>query len=131
MPKLKRLRKLSLAQEQKIWYKKLAASGFDDIEYPNGMMRRTVPESIDNNSKSVVLIESILDYYTMATHFLNEHKFETELDRVIWAYHAEGLGVRSISTVLKKARVCRLERTAIWTIVNRLEVIMKSTYGVK
>lgn len=126
----KKPKKLSFANTQRIWYSKLAASGFEDIEYKNGMMRRTIPQSIDKNRKSQVLIASIQDYYTMATHFLNDYKFETEMDKIIWEYHTEGLSIRSIVSVLKKARVRRMGRDSVWKVVNRLENLMKLMYQI-
>lgn len=122
-------RKLNLQQQTKIWYKKLAKTGFVDIEYPGGEIRRTIPASIEN--KDPLLVQSVQEYYNLASQFLNDYKFQNELERVIWTYHTEGLGVRAIASTLRKARILKRDRTYIWAIVHRLELAMKEMYKVK
>lgn len=117
--------KTKLQKQTDVWYKKLKDKGFDDIEYPNGSIRSCLPQG---GHKDPELQGIIQEYYYMATHFLNDHKFLNELDQVIWTYHTEGISPRNIEKLLKKVKVGKLKRTAIYDTIERLEIIMKQKY---
>jgi len=72
-----------------------------------------------------------LEYYDLATRFLNEYPFESERDRAIWAYHAEGISYRNIAKILRKAKVAKLKKDTIWRIVSELKLTMKTMYLIK
>lgn len=114
---------------QKLWAKKLKDSGFVDIEYPGGTLRSTSPQSFKN--KSLIAFETTREYYILAEHFLHEYQFKTELERVIWEYHANGLSVRDISDTLKKVKISKLKRTAVWEILKRLDAELRTRYITK
>lgn len=64
----------------------------------------------------------------MATKFLNDYKFETNRERIIWEYHTEGISVRDIVKLLKKARLKRVYRRIVWETISKLENTMKKMY---
>jgi hypothetical protein len=108
------------------WYKKLKdETDFVDIEYEDGSMTSCLPRSPRN--KIPYQQELIRDYYYMCYHFLNEHDFTTELEKVIWEYHTEGISVRDIVVVLKKIKI-KTDKTTVGEIVKKLGDIMKSRY---
>lgn len=115
-----------LKSQTTIWYKKLKDSGFVDIEHKSGMVKAGVPNSAHYHDAT--LRELTLDYYRMAQHFLNNNKFETEQDRVIWTYRTEGLSIREIVKVLNKATRKKTNRIRIWKTVQKLEQEMKDYY---
>jgi Mor family transcriptional regulator len=79
------------------WNKKLADSGFIDIERPDGSLKpegdyRTVDHGLQDGRE---------EYYYSAQDFLNQGKFASLLDYTIWKMHAEGISYRQISAELK------------------------------
>lgn len=108
------------------WYKKLADSGYEDIEYKDGSIRSCSPRS--TRAKDPSLRQATQEYYYMSYHFLNEYKFETELEKVIWEYHTEGISVRSICKLLSDTEVAKMSRWAVWDTIRRLETEMKRRY---
>jgi hypothetical protein len=110
-----------------VWYKKLEDQGFDDIEYRDGSLRHA------KGARSVTwerddLKQLVQDYYCMAYHFLNDYQFDTELDKIIWEYHTNGISVRNIAKLLNEAKVCQTDRNHVWKTIKKLEVIMKGLY---
>ncbi len=87
---------MSLPRE---WQKKLAASGFVDIE------RTAAGEDMADylrggglkHDRAAEYAESE-EYYRRARQFLHAHRFASPLERRIWAEHAEGTGYREIAT---------------------------------
>lgn len=75
---------------QKKWGEKLKKSGFKDLEangetMPYGAIKR--PERVS----------SIVEYYTQASKFYWDYKFNTEREKIIWLYHSEGMPYREIA----------------------------------
>jgi hypothetical protein len=108
------------------WYKKLKLQGFNDIEYEDGSIACSVPTGYRN--KVVYQQEIVRDYYYMCYHFLHEHQFETQLHKIIWEYHTDGMSIRNIAETLKKAKIKVLNKSQIDRIVRKLVKIMKSRY---
>lgn len=115
------------------WYAKLAKSNFKDIEKneyeliePSSIFTRTKGRS--ESSLTEVGWAAKRDYYNMATDFLAVHPFESKIDRIIWEYHANGLSCRDIAATLNKVRKKKTDKTSVWEIVHKLEVIMKKMY---
>lgn len=114
------------------WRKKLEKAGFDDIENEN--------ENIDRGSwdfhtaKSKASQQTKTEYYYLATQFLNDHPFETILDKTVWTYHTEALGVRDIAKLLKKLGILNkfqthsLKHASVFNIVKRLKKLMYERY---
>jgi len=109
-----------------VWYKKLKDSGFEDIEQPGGSINIGAPRSIHFQEEDLRQITQ--DYYCMAYHFLNSYEFDSELERVIWDYHTNGLSNRAIGKLLKQTKISKISRDMVWKIVSRLENIMKGLY---
>lgn len=117
-----------LKRQQKIWYAKAKKAGFEDIERNEEELKVNSSTFFIHHKYTRELWESKAEYYRLAEHFLNEYKFESELDRVIWAYHANALSVRNVSATLKKAKIKNVSKSKIHNIVKRLATIMKGRY---
>ncbi len=118
---------------QEIWRKRLAKSGFVDIERPNdetGMLRTTT------TSGSTIPLRRLnwelqAQYYQYATSFLNDYEFDSNLERIIWEYHSNGISTRNISKILNKVRKKKILRMKVWNTITRLRKEMKVMYGIK
>lgn len=115
---------------KQLWYAKLKAKGFNDAERDEYRLRvssvvfkRKTGRS--ESSLTAVAQAAKREYYIMAEHFLNSHLFESRLEENIWAYHTEGLSYRNITKILNKVRKKKLQRTKVWTMINKLETLMK------
>jgi hypothetical protein len=132
MKKLSRTEFLAL---QKFWYQKLADSGFVDIEetrYKQDPLERVASGSTTASSLnkfSPTWVNSKKEYYELATRFLLEHKFETELERIIWEYHTNAISVRNITKLLNKLEF-NASYVTLWRTVNKLRNEMKVKYSV-
>jgi hypothetical protein len=103
------------------WDKKLKAFGFVDIE-----------DTTFNNPQSYTFKDPLMfkvtqEYFYLAGHFLNDYEFESEIDRIIWEYHSNGLSVREISATLKKVKI-KLSKSAVGNKIKKLADIMKDKY---
>jgi hypothetical protein len=107
------------------WYKKLKDSGFKDIEYKDGSIN---PAHLRRQQKHPVYREAIEEYYYMCYHFLHEYKFADEIEKVIWEYHTEGIGVRDIADTLRKVKLSKIKKSMVFYILKKLEQEMKSRY---
>lgn len=88
---------------QKLWYKKAAASGYEDIEQDEDHLKVWTGHRI----KAKYTPEAYLakqEYYIMAGHFLHEHDFESKTEHIVWGYHSEGLSAPEILEILRKKR---------------------------
>lgn len=143
-------KQLSLKEQEKIWYKKLEGlclvCGSTPVKNKKTLKKecptcQTEPgkniEQDEDNLKvwssvfflrnSVEQIQAKQAYYQMASSFLEDHKFETRREEVIWAYHAEGISYRDISRLLKKVRV-KLSHTSVQTVIHKLQIAMYLMY---
>lgn len=121
-PSSKDLKKL-----QKLWYDKLKKEGFDDIEQDENYLKRWDSHWF-NSQYSPEYFQNKAEYYRAAGKFLYEHQFKSELERQIWAKHAEGLTIRDIVTVLRKARF-KLYRRMVHETIQRLTKTMIENLG--
>jgi hypothetical protein len=123
MPKLKEKSYKQLRQE---WYKKLKAEGFNDIERRDGEFKDSwgIPTQL---RVSTVFWEAKQEYYYWAEHFLNDYKFDSEIDKAIWEYHMNGIGYRKISDTLAKVNI-KMSRQTICRLVMKLKNIMLTRY---
>lgn len=115
------------------WYAKLKAEGFNDIETLAGDLKEFSTSGSRNIKK--VLTQSggwqfKQEYYRLASKFLNEYKFNTKLDSIIWEYHTNGISVRNIAKALIEINV-KTNRTDVWKVVKRLKIKMFDMYLVK
>lgn len=86
-----------------IWNKKLAASGFEDIETgrePNKFLKQWDATWFVNRRHGWRGTLERQIYYQECDRFLQEHPFKSRLDRRIWAMHADG------KTLAETSRSC-------------------------
>jgi len=112
---------------EKIWYKKLKESGFQDAEKNEIYLKRDATWA-QFNTPTVEVWQAKQDYYLYANQFANEYKFRNEKEAMIWTYHANGMTIRDIVKVLTDAKVKAVSRTVVWATVNRLRERMKDRY---
>lgn len=112
---------------KKIWYEKLAKSGFVDIEASTEGYQRVRGTRTDEfaRQRSMHTWEAKQTYYYMATHFLNEHKFSNKMEQVIWEYHINGLSMRNIGKILSKLNYKQRSKSTVYRTVAKLRAIMK------
>lgn len=110
------------------WYGKLKKSGFEDIESDEDNLK--VWSSIFYLRRSNISWEAKASYYQMASNFLEEYKFTSNIEKIIWEYHSNGIGVRDISKLLKKAKIksVKTARTSVWLIIKKLRSSMYQMY---
>lgn len=105
-----------LKKQQKVWYKKLKESGFEDIEYfdkdmePKHLLRGgskfsplTNEQENSMNYSSVGILneyEATVSYYDKARSLLHTIPFKNEQERLIWEMYSEGEAVRKIGKVV-------------------------------
>jgi hypothetical protein len=113
---------------QKIWYKKLKESGFEDIEKPDGQLK--VRSALFNSKSFLKTIDSKITYYYLADDFLHTHTFTNSLEQTIWEYHINAISTRDIAKILRAAGIKRKGRWTVWNIVKELRAKMKYKYKV-
>ncbi len=113
------------------WYKKLANSGFADIEREDGTLKRWDSTAFyDRYDATTAAMKT--EYYRLAGQFLHEYEFVSALDKEIWRLHAEGVTYPNISKSIKRfAKNHGTGRDAVNRVVIRLRTIMYKLYDVK
>lgn len=97
---MKKMSKEEFDQLQAIWYRKLRESGFKDIE------RKNQDDWLKDEVHTSTIINAYLSkpqreaYYEKACEFMHEFEFESELDKMIWECHCEGMSIRDIALKL-------------------------------
>lgn len=120
-------KKTELNQLKDLWYQKLKETGFKDIENENGVIEDDgIPRSV--NFQDEMQRQIVQDYYSMATCFLNAYKFESELEKVMWEYHTNGLPIRDIVKLINNTKVKTVSRTVVGEIIYKLTKVMKAMY---
>ncbi len=89
------MRKPSAALQRE-WYAKLAAEGFDDVEYghEDGQIKVACRE---NRGLDALDYESTTAYFSRAAEFLERHDWATPVARDVWRMHVEGASLRDIA----------------------------------
>jgi hypothetical protein len=113
---------------QEKWYKKLEKSGFKDIEQDEYYFADG--HGVSTIDKRRVTWEIQQEYYRLATHFLNDHKFKNRFEQIVWEYHSNGMSVRDIADTLNKVRRKKTDYNTVWEIIRDLRILMKTMYGV-
>lgn len=102
-------KKPDLAQLKREWYKKLKKEGFDDIEADETRLKTwssgTGSPYRNTYKYKENMFDAKADYYRLAEHFLNEHRFKNNTERTIWEYHANGIGFRSIVDIYSELKI--------------------------
>jgi hypothetical protein len=109
-----------------IWYKKLEESGFEDIEQDDDKLKAWSSRFAHDNVRQ--LMEDRQPYYRLCDRFLNEFKFDSNFETVIWEYHSNGLSNKQIDKLFKETKAFKTNRHTIWLIIKRLEKTMLTMY---
>ena len=96
---------------QQLWYDKIKANGFTDIEYPSGQLK--------SFSASIHKMEEAKRYFAVCTDFLNSYLFDSDLDKNIWTCHCEGWSRRQIAEILD------IGENKVKYRLNKLKLIME------
>lgn len=72
--------------------------------------------------------EGQIEYYRFAGHFLNDHRFASKLEKLIWELHANGLSMRNIVKKLKPKYPVYRDKVNI--TLMRLVKLMKVKYNI-
>ena len=107
---------------QKLWDKKLAASGFEDIEQRDGNLK-TWASLFTRGATADVTVEAKQEYFRAAGHFLHRHRF-TAFEKKVWALHAEGLSVRNVVISLKDNFGIKTYKRQVHETIQRLFKLM-------
>ncbi len=110
----------------RLWAKKLANSGFEDIEQSDGRLKKWEAHYF-NHRPDKPFQEAKTAYYRMAGYLLHDHIFEDEKEKLIWSLHAEGKGQRQIIRELHKQghQACF---DSLRPVINKLSAEMKRKY---
>lgn len=107
------------------WTTKLEESGFEDAESDENNLK--IWSSRWNREHTVDSWQAKATYYQMATNFLNEYKFDKDLDAAIWEYYSNGLGTIEITRILKEAKI-KTNRTTVGLTIKKLKHLMYDMY---
>lgn len=126
-------------QLKRKWYKKLAATGFKDIEDEYGRLRSNNDAEYDDewlrtadrkvklgNSEGaytpLVNKNARAEYYRLASQYIWTAKFLTRTHRRIWELHCEGTPLTVIAKQVKLARS---------TVQKRVEDMREEFFGMR
>jgi hypothetical protein len=111
-------RKQDYKELRDTWYAKLEKSGFNDIEKTNG----TLKSWSNRFSTDRVLREydAKLTYSLMATQFLNNYKFETKFETIIWEYHTNAISIDDMADIIYKLKITKFKKKALHTTIYRI-----------
>jgi hypothetical protein len=120
--------KSDLKKLQREWANKLEASGFTDIETPNGLLKDW--DSLRFRKPSLGLIpeqmEAIRDFYTKAEEFYYSFEFPDTTHKEIWRLFSKGHTVDEIVKQLGKAVKFRgLKRSEVHRVIAQYEQFVK------
>lgn len=109
---------------KKEWDRKLAASGFDDIEKndtENIVTNEIIKTGENMYMHYVDFVENAgLDYYQFCHQILREFNFKRELDRVVFELYTEGRTVREISSDLESKGLKPLKKSSIDELIKKI-----------
>lgn len=111
---------------QREWDEKLKKAGFEDIEDRNS------PREMLKAWHSTMFVHRFDEgkftarqrYYEMATHFLQSHRFESEVEREVWRLHADGESLRKIASQVSEAGMA-ISKDGALKIIRSLLKAMK------
>jgi hypothetical protein len=107
---------------KKEWYKKLKDKGFKDIEQDEDTLNFWAGTRVAFNYTAEEF-DYKQTYYRYAGMFLNDHKFDNKMEKLIWEQHASGVSIRNIVKLLKKKRYL-VYRSKVHLIVKKLRDLM-------
>lgn len=107
------------------WYKKLEASGFDDIEdttNPDRPLKTWAKSDFLEKSPTTIAVNTA--YYGAASDLLNTYKFKKPIHKRIWKLHSEGMSVRDIEEVMSKTAK-PLKKSRIQKVISDIAKTIK------
>lgn len=123
---MRRKNKTDFDKLQDEWDKKLYDSGFRDIETRDDRLKTWSTKLFSYHQSDAW--EAKRSYYQMAENFLGDYKFDTEREKTIWAYHAEGISCRDIAKIFKDAKVKGLSKSMVFAVIKKLKMKMYALY---
>lgn len=110
---------------QEIWYKKLKASGFEDIETDDDQLRVWHSTEFMKNF-NVDTFTAKESYYRLAGQFLHGHTFKNRVEKMIWDWHSQAVGVRGEGGIHSrlKAKGITVGKDRIFAIILALSKLM-------
>ena len=118
-------RKTEFQKLEGIWNEKLKESGFEDAETSSRRLKKWSSRFYSNVPHSIIWANKF-EYFRIAEFFLNEHKFKDEREKIIWAYHTNGVGVREIVETLEKVGIKTSRDTVSRTILALRKLLFKN-----
>lgn len=98
------------------WYSHLTEDGFTDIEDTTTQGEPYIPTDL----RTSLQFEAKFSYYQWAREKLNQGRFDSTKDRLIWQYHAEGVSRREMSPRVG------LEQSWITRKIHKIENYLKT-----
>lgn len=117
-----------LKKLQTKWYAKLKKEGFDDIEQLDGNLK-VWHSQFFKVRHNATLFQAKEDYYRAAGHFLHDHKFKDERERLIWTLHSDAVSVANIVKALKKKRYTAYADLVHGTIKELSQIMLDACRG--
>jgi hypothetical protein len=111
---------------QAFWDKKLRDSGFKDIESRDDRLHTWSTKLFSYHQSGAW--EAKQAYYQMAENFLQEYKFDTNREKIIWEYHSTGISCRDIAKIFRKAKIKGLSKSMIFLVIKKLKMSMYAMY---
>jgi hypothetical protein len=114
------------------WYQKLKDSGFDDAENGSEELKVRTYDMLSGKGSSNQGggWEAKASYYQMATNLLNDYKFETHQESLIWEYHSNAISIRDITKLLNQNLPPneQMGKDTVWLIIKKLKSTMFDMY---
>lgn len=118
---------------KKQWYAKLSQEtsdeypeGFVDIERDEYTLKSPTAKFFKRRHGLVISgrWKANLEYYLMASHFLNTYTFDKKRDEIIWEYHSLGISVRNIADLINELGVFKTNRTCVHHSIKKTKNLM-------
>lgn len=124
-----------LSQLTEVWYKKLKADGFVDIEVRKPRNPAMYNPYLADRSRQfrTLDITNKRAYFGMCTTFLNTFDFvshfgkDSELMRTIWYLHCEAISYRGMIRYFQGLKIAKVENGALYPIPKELR-FKRSTF---
>jgi hypothetical protein len=113
---------------QEKWYKKLKDEGFNDIEKGEDTLMVCNSTAFRKSRYPIESYNAKVRYFALAGQFLNDNKFETRKDKIVWELHTNGKSTREIETELKRRKILNPSRDMTNKIIRRLAKEMLKKY---
>lgn len=101
------------------WYQTLTEEGFFDIEKQDRLRTTNASHEIRKDLQTTMQFDARCSYYQWARNKLNEGRFDSTKDRLIWQYHSEGVSRREMSPKVG------LEQSWVTRKIHKIESYLK------